>query len=147
MHTITLREVVEDDVPIFLRHQSDPLAVEMAKVAPRDEAAYVARWARLLADKSVGKQTVLVDGIVAGHVMSFERDGVRELGYWLGREYWGLGIAGVAVGQYLELERHRPLFAIVAEHNVASRRILSRCGFKWVRTDGDVLHLQLAEGA
>lgn len=145
MHVITLREVVDDDVPIFFRHQSDPLAVEMARVAPRDEAAYVARWARLLADELVGTRTVVVDGVVAGHVMSFDRDGVRELGYWLGREHWGKGIAGAAVQQYLDLERQRPLFAIVAERNTASRRILSRCGFMWVRTIGGVLHLQLAD--
>ena len=144
--TVTLRDVVADDVLIFFRHQADPLSTQMAQVAPRDEATYLAYWARLLADETAGKRTVLVDGTVAGLVISFDRDGVRELGYWLGREFWGQGIAGAAVQQYLALERQRPLFAIVAAHNVASRRILKRCGFREASKNGDVLRYQLPPG-
>ena len=141
---VTLRDVVEDDIGTFHRHQSDPLSVEMAQVPARDEASYRARWSRLLADRTVGTRTVLVQGAVAGHVMSFDRDGVRELGYWLGREFWGQGIAGAAVQQYLALEHQRPLFAIVAEHNAASRRILNRCGFREVGRSGDVVRYGLS---
>ncbi len=93
---------------------------------------------------TVGKMTILVDGTVAGQVISFNRDGVRELGYWLGREHWGQGIAGAAVQQYLALERHRPLFAVVAEHNVASRRILSRCGFREVDRQAKAIRFELS---
>jgi RimJ/RimL family protein N-acetyltransferase len=143
---VTLRDVVADDIGVFHRHQSDPLSVEMAQVPPRDEAAYRARWSRLLADETVDTRTIVVDGAIAGHVMSFDRDGVRELGYWLGREFWGRGIAGAAVQQYLGLELQRPLFAIVAEHNAASRRILSRCGFSEVSRKEHVLRYELPAG-
>lgn len=143
MGVVTLRDVVEDDVHIFYRHQADPVSVEMAQVAARDEATYFAYWTRLLGDATVGKKTVLSDGTVAGLVISFDRDGMRELGYWLGREFWGHGIARSAVRQYLPLEPHRPLFAIVAEHNLASRRILSRYGFQEAGRRGDALRLQL----
>jgi RimJ/RimL family protein N-acetyltransferase len=140
---VTLRDVVEDDIQAFYRHQSDPVSTQMAQVAQRDEAAYFARWTRLLADEQVVAKTILVDGVLAGHVMSFNRDGMRELGYWLGSEFWGQGIAGSAVRQYLTLEIQRPLFAIVAEHNIASRRILSRFGFQEAGRHGDALRLQL----
>lgn len=143
LRKVTLRPVVEDDIHTFFRHQSDPASVQMAQVPPRDEAAYLARWTRLLADRTVVTRTIMVDSDVAGHVMSFDRDGVREFGYWLGREFWGQGIAGEAARQYLALERHRPLFAVVAEHNIASRRLLSRCGFRDVSTHGKALRLQL----
>jgi RimJ/RimL family protein N-acetyltransferase len=142
--TVTLREVVEGDISIFFRHQSDPVAAQMAQVAARDEAAYVARWTRLLADTTVATKTVLVDGTVAGHVVSFNGDGLRELGYWLGREFWGQGITSAAVHQYLAVERQRPLFAIVAEHNVASRRILKRHGFRESSAKDHVLHYRLS---
>jgi RimJ/RimL family protein N-acetyltransferase len=146
VEAVTLRDVVEDDLQTFYRHQSDPLSIEMAQVAARDEAAYLARWTRLLADETVDTRSIVVDGTVAGHVMSFDRDGVRELGYWLGREFWGQGIAGAAVQQYLAFEPQRPLFAIVAEHNLASRRILSRCGFRETTRKGDVLRYRLSAG-
>ncbi len=144
MIPVTLRDVVADDIPIFYRHQSDAAAAQMAQVAQRDEAAYLAHWTGLLADETVGKMAVVVKGVVAGQVISFSRDGVRELGYWLGREYWGQGIAGAAVEQYLALERHRPLFVVVAEHNSASRAILRRCGFREVRREGSALRFELS---
>ena len=54
--------------------------------------------------------------------------------------------AGAAVQQYLAIEPQRPLFAIVAERNVASRRVLSRCGFREISKKGDVLRYQLSAG-
>ena len=146
LRAVTVRDVVEGDLQTFYLHQSDPLSIEMAQVAPRDETAYLARWTRLLADETVATKTIVVDGAVAGHVMSFDRNGMRELGYWLGREFWGQGIAGAAVQQYLAIEPQRPLFAIVAERNVASRRVLSRCGFREISKKGDVLRYQLSAG-
>jgi RimJ/RimL family protein N-acetyltransferase len=145
--TVTLRQVVEDDLPIFHRHQSDPVALAMAQVPARDEAAYLARWRGFLEDEAFGKRTVLADGALAGQVISFDRDGVRELGYWIGREFWGQGIARAAVQQYLAIERRRPLHAVVAEPNAASRRILASCGFvEQGRKDG-VLRYRLGEEA
>lgn len=144
--TVTLRKVVEDDLDTFYRHQSDPLSIEMAQVRPRDEAAYLARWRQFLQDDRFGKSTVLAGSEVAGQVISFDRDGVRELGYWIGREFWGHGIAGAAVRQYLAIELQRPLFAIVAEHNAASRRILARCGFLEESRKADALRYRLSAG-
>jgi RimJ/RimL family protein N-acetyltransferase len=127
---VTLRDVVADDIPIFYRHQIDPVSVALAHVPPRDRAAHTAHWQQLLTDATVGKQTVLFNGTVAGQVISFNRDGIRELGYRLGRDFWGRGIAGAAVALYLAVyELHRPLFAFVVDHNIASQRILLRCGF------------------
>ncbi len=44
----------------------------------------MAHWAKILADESVTKKTVLFDGRVAGNVVSFENSGEREVGYWMG---------------------------------------------------------------
>lgn len=99
--SVTLRDVVEDDVLIFFRHQSDPVTAQMAQVAPRDEPTYLARWARLLTDPTVATKTVLVDGVVAGHVMIFTRNGIRELGYWLGRESGVTGSPGMRYSSIL----------------------------------------------
>jgi RimJ/RimL family protein N-acetyltransferase len=57
------------------------------------------------------------------------RSGQREVGYWIGSEYWGKGIATRALAAFLEHDRTRPLHARVAKHNVASVRVLEKCGF------------------
>jgi hypothetical protein len=45
----------------------------------------VAHWAnKILADETVTEQTVLFGGRVAGNVVSFQRDGKRKVGYWIG---------------------------------------------------------------
>ena len=54
------------------------------------------------------------------------------VGYWLGKAYWGRGIASSALALFLEDERHRPLLATVAEHNAGSRRALEKVGFQLV---------------
>ena len=55
------------------------------------------------------------------------------VGYWLGRDFWGRGIATRALRQYLLVDRHRPLHALVSPDNTASLRILKGCGFVPVR--------------
>jgi RimJ/RimL family protein N-acetyltransferase len=75
---------------------------------------------------------------VAGNVVSFEQDGEREVGYWIGREYWGKGVATEALSQFLDhVEVRRPLYAGVAKHNVASIRVLEKCGFTIVGKEED----------
>ena len=75
-------------------------------------------------------RTVLADGDVAGNVVSFVQGGEREVGYWIGREFWGRGVASRALAAFLRIEKQRPLTAHVAKHNVASRRVLEKCGFR-----------------
>jgi RimJ/RimL family protein N-acetyltransferase len=72
------------------------------------------------------------DGEPAGLVLSFGRDGVRELGYWIDRSKWGRGIATAAVAAFLPLDPHRPLVAKVLKDNFGSLRVVERNGF--VRT-------------
>ena len=54
------------------------------------------------------------------------------VGYWIGKEHWGRGIASAALVLYLDVERHRPLLATVVEHNAGSRRVLEKAGFQLV---------------
>jgi hypothetical protein len=51
---IRLRDVETGDLAVFFEHQRDPVAVAMV--------AFNAHWAKLLADDSNLKKTVLVDG-------------------------------------------------------------------------------------
>jgi RimJ/RimL family protein N-acetyltransferase len=126
---VELRDVTEGDLPVFFEQQLDPDAVRMAAFPSRDRDAFTAHWARILADETVIKKAVLLDGRVAGNVVCWEQDGDRLVGYWIGKEYWGKGVATRALSEFLGHVKTRPLYARVAKHNVASIRVLEKSGF------------------
>jgi RimJ/RimL family protein N-acetyltransferase len=126
---VQLRDVEVDDLPLFFEHQRDPIAVAMVAFRSRDRAAFDQHWAKLLADESLLKKTIVADGKVAGNIGSWTSDGKREIGYWIDRALWGRGIATAALAAFLRLEQTRPLHAGVAKHNTASIRVLQKCGF------------------
>ena len=101
----------------------------MAAFPARDREAFMAHWAKIMADDSNILKTILYDDQVAGNIVSWEQSGERDVGYWLGREYWGKGIATRALSLFLEQVATRPLHAHVAKHNLASIRVLEKCGF------------------
>jgi RimJ/RimL family protein N-acetyltransferase len=75
--------------------------------------------------------------VVGGAGFIFGEDVYRfsaEVGYWLGRAYWGKGIATSALAALTRLgfERYRMarLFACVFEGNTASMRVLEKCGYR-----------------
>jgi RimJ/RimL family protein N-acetyltransferase len=129
---VTLRETLQADIPTFWEHQLDPVAVQMAAFTakqPPDPQRFNAHWARLLGDEQVVKRSVLVDGAVAGLMVSWPQEGRREISYWLGRKYWGRGSATSALRMLLAEDLTRPLHARAALDNVGSIRVLQKCGF------------------
>lgn len=127
-----IRDVADEDLPILFNFQLDPDANYMAAftaVDPTDRCAFDEHWKRIRADDKVVVQTVIVDGSVVGHIASFERFGQREVTYWIGKSYWGKGIATRALSAFLEEQQQRPIFARAAKDNVASLRVLKKCGF------------------
>src|ERR1700750_2172192 len=94
--TVTLREVTQEDLPIFFEHQLDAEATRMAAFPSRDRDAFMAHWARIMS-KEINEtgilNTILADGTVAGNVVYWEAAGERNIAYWLGQGHWGKGIA------------------------------------------------------
>jgi RimJ/RimL family protein N-acetyltransferase len=128
-----LRDVVEDDIEVFFEQQNDPEAIQMAVWPARGREAFFEHWHGILHDDSLVAKTILSGEDVAGNIGSFERDGKRYVGYWLGREYWGQGLATKALAE-LVAELERPVYAEVAATNVGSVRVLEKCGFTVVGT-------------
>ena len=142
---VTLRDVERDDISVFFEFQNDPVAVEMAGFPIRIWDAHLSHWSKILGDDVNVNQTVLVDGRVAGSIASFPDGSRREVGYWLGRDYWGRGIATEALAAFLTIEKRRPLHAFVATHNGASRRVLEKCGFSLISEESDAYRLELRD--
>src|SRR3954447_4333436 len=124
-----LREVVEADLPVLYEHERDREAAAMAAFPPRERDAFMAHWAKTLANDSALTWTVVSDGEVAGNIGCWEADGRRFVGYWIGREFWGRGLATRALTELLGTVAARPLHAYVVKSNVASIRVLEKCGF------------------
>ena len=126
---VVLREVVDSDLPIFFEHQRDPEAVRMAAFPSRDHDAFMIHWAKLRRTPSNITRTIVCDGQVAGYIGSWIAEDHRLIGYWIGREFWGRGVATAALSAFVAEVKERPLHAFVAEHNVGSIRVLEKCEF------------------
>ena len=145
---LTLREVGDKDLPLQFEQWADPVAAHMAAfTAPdhMDRDAFERRWSRLRADETVLTRVIVVDDEVTGTIGSWGESGEREVTYWIGRSYWGKGIATDALNAFLALDRSRPLHAHVASDNVASRRVLEKCGFRVIATERNVAEARSAE--
>ena len=113
---VLLRDVNDGDLPIFFEQQQDPAANRMAAFTakdPADRAAFTAKWAKILGDESITKRTILFGGQVAGSVSTFVApwSGKLEVTYWIGRSYWGKGIATGALKAFLTVDPSRALHA------------------------------------
>lgn len=147
----SLRPVEPGDLPLFYEYQREPEARAITGIVPRERADFDAHWSKILADPAVQLRTIVFEGASAGHVCCFPRDGKHEVGYWVGRAYWGKGLASEATAALLREVSRRPLFAYVAKGNAASRRVAEKCGFtlaREVHSDGKVmLELRLSRGS
>ena len=146
---VHLRPVAAADLGALFEQQSDPEGARMAAVSPRSRADFDAHWTRLLTSPPprLVLRAIEADGAMVGTINCFQRAGLPEegatvgpdgavvgeldyVGYWLAREHWGRGIATRALAAILEEVTARPLHARAAASNVASIRVLLRCGFE-----------------
>ncbi|MGD9692834.1 MAG: GNAT family N-acetyltransferase [Phycisphaerales bacterium] len=126
---VSVRDITSDDLPTLFRYQSDPESNQLAAVRPRDEQSFNRLWANAFHDPSITARAILADDTLVGHISCFPLDGQPAIGYWIDRDYWGKGIASRALAIFLDLIPTRPLHARAARHNVASLRVLQKCGF------------------
>jgi RimJ/RimL family protein N-acetyltransferase len=133
---------------VLFEQWADPAAARMAAfTAPdhMDRDAFERRWSRLRADDAVLARAIVVDGEVAGTIGSWGAPDEREITFWIGRAYWGRGIATGALDVFLSVERTRPLHARVVHDNLASRRVLEKCGFRVIATERSFAEARSAE--
>lgn len=138
--TCRLRAMVPSDAASLARHANDRdiwLNLRDRFPHPYGQADAEAYIARVAADDPTTSFAIVVDdsavggvGLMLGH--DIERVSA-EIGYWLGRAYWGRGIMTDAVRAAtdyafgtLDLRR---VFAVPFAHNVASQRVLEKVGY------------------
>src|SRR3954468_14991672 len=130
--TVTLRDIIPSDLDVYFVQQQDPQANHMAAFTSRDpfdRDAFDIHWTKIMSDSTIINKTILYNGQVAGNIAKFTMFNQPEIGYWIGKEFWGKGIATQALQQFLKVVTLRPLFAAAARDNAASLRVLQKCGF------------------
>jgi RimJ/RimL family protein N-acetyltransferase len=130
--SVRLRPIHDADLDQLFTFERDPAAVMMAaftRADPSDRLAFDAHYRRVRNDPEVITCAIEDDGSLVGTIASFTVEGRREISYWIDPTRWGQGLASAALDAFLSVEPTRPLFARVAEHNVASAKVLARVGF------------------
>lgn len=95
-----------------------------------------------ICQKSDGKAIGAIELKLNGHTDMTDRDDECELGYWLGRPFWGQGMMPEAAEKML---RHafedlgmQKVWCGYYDGNAKSKRVQEKCGFRYVRTTKDV---------
>lgn len=94
-------------------------------------------WLARAVDESERAWAIEIDGAAVGGVSLHPGVDVHrhsaELGYWLGRRYWGRGIMTRVIdafaGPAMQAFRLHRLYATVYANNPASMRVLEKAGF------------------
>jgi RimJ/RimL family protein N-acetyltransferase len=130
MAKITLRPVIPPDLPLLFEQQLEPEAVAMSAYPSKDKGEFVRHWEGILKNKAIVARTIIYKEKIAGHIICWKEGKYEQrVGYWIGKQFWGRGIATSALKDFLAEAKNRPLYAEVANHNLASRKVLEKNGF------------------
>jgi Acetyltransferase (GNAT) domain len=112
----------------------------MAALPSRDLPAFLEHEAKIKADPSMITRTIVAGAGVVGSMGSWEVEGERDVGFWIGRDHWETATRPRPFARS-STSTPQAVHAHVADHNVGSRRVLEKCGFVLDHSaqDGDVL--------
>lgn len=146
---LILRPWEESDASHLYQHASDPNVGPIAGWPPHTSIENSRQIIQNVFSKPetfaiVLKEAGLPVGCMALHFHSYlaEKDDEAELGYWVGRSYWGEGIATEAGKEmlrhaFLDLGLNR-VWCGYLDGNDRSRRVQEKLGFKHQWTSDDV---------
>jgi [ribosomal protein S5]-alanine N-acetyltransferase len=137
-----LRHWRDGDQADLVRHANNPrVAMNLRDLfphpyTPRDADDWIARHSRIV--PGIHFAITVDDRIVGGIGLLPGADVNRiqaEIGYWLGEDFWGRGIAtdavrGLTRHAFATLELNR-LFAMPFANNAASCRVLEKAGYRY----------------
>lgn len=147
---INLRPLRSSDIPSLVKHAGDREISRYTFIPHpyrKEHAEQFIKMSRLWERKGIAQHfgiELKQSGEIIGAVGLFDldkRNQKTEIGYWLGMEYWGKGVASEAVSLVVQycfrtLKLHR-VYAHVFVGNVASERLLLRLGFQWEGLERD----------
>ena len=140
--TVELRPVPDEDIEAYFNLMNDESVAIMAGTVPHPVTL---DWARerienrrtLEREGKLAQRGLYRDGVLVGDVSYFFRDGDIEIGYAIGKDYRGQGLATIAARLAIDMVRDLglvgPIYAGYAQDNPASGRVLEKVGFVYER--------------
>ena len=148
---LILRRFEESDAENVFEYAKDPAIGPIAGWPPHKSASesldvirnvFSAAECYAVCLKEDGKAIGAIELKLNGHTDMTDRDDECELGYWLGRPFWGRGIIPEAVREML---RHafedlgmQNVWCGYYDGNTKSKRVQEKCGFRYQWTTKDV---------
>lgn len=150
---LILRPWRETDAPALFRYASDPDIGPVAGWTPHatlEESLRIIRtvfaapeiYAVVLKESGepVGSCGIMfADGLHSADM----KPGHAEIGYWIGKPYWGQGLIPEAVRALLARSFNELKLEAVwcgyYDGNVKSRRVIEKCGFRFHHTNPDIV--------
>lgn len=131
------RFAARDEALLVAYLNDDALTYFLSARIPQPYTIESARW-WINTGSNVGiVYAIIYDGILVGSISAlpgeFEKQRTAEIGYWVARPYWGKGIASLALQAFtqrvFESTNMVRLFASVFAANLASAKVLTKCGY------------------
>ena len=135
---IVLTKTLPADLETLFQFQLDEEAIFLAAFTPSDPTnknAYLQKYTRHLQDLSINMCTIKLGNAIVGSIAKFVMEDEAELTYWIDKQFWGRGIATIALTKFLEIENSRPIYGRVAFDNYGSQKVLEKAGFVKQGTD------------
>jgi RimJ/RimL family protein N-acetyltransferase len=133
--SIQLRPVLADDIALFFEHHLEVRPLPVGASITERKATFTEGWEQMLADETVLARTIVSGRDVAGYVICSRQREKPTISSWLGRKFWGHGIATKAVKSFVDLVEERPVYARVAYDNLAALQVLRKIGFAIIGHD------------
>ena len=130
---LLLRRARPEDAAAMHRIMSDPQAMRYWSTPPHSSMAETERWMASMVeiDAAIGDDFIVTqNGRLVGKLGAWR---LPEIGFLIGRDHWGQGIAMEAVTAFIARRRglgSSELTADVDPRNSASLRLLERAGFR-----------------
>ena len=150
---LILRRREESDAENLYEYAKDPDVGPIAGWPPHQSVAesldvirdvFNGAEAYAICFKSDGKAIGAIELKLNGHTDLTERDDECELGYWLGKPFWGQGIMPEAAREmlrhaFMDLSMQK-VWCGYYDGNTKSKRVQEKCGFcyQWTTKDVDV---------
>jgi [ribosomal protein S5]-alanine N-acetyltransferase len=133
-----LSKTIEEDLKTLYQIQTNKEANYMAAFTSLESAQennYIAKYSKFLNEPTINLQTIKIGEQIIGSISKFEMNNENEITYWIDKEFWGKGITTAALALFLQSEYARPIYGRTAFDNIASQKVLEKCGFIKTGTD------------
>lgn len=133
-------KIKTEDFDDYLKLVSHPEVMKMITGVPLSKEKASKRMQEMLKNNEASQYgahfKICENGKFLGHCkLEMTGKNEAEIGYLMFPEYWGRGfgseIAQTLVKQAKNISEIETLIAIIDPENMASRKILEKCGFQW----------------